>query len=321
MIDNTMTRINVLLVFLSLLFIGGVAVAFFPRAPLSDEDVPAVDRTTFNGYWRQGKAELLRYELTQERYGEIREGEAVLVSVIEPFLPVTQVKYEGLSAEDSAVSVLKMIFTRKFHTGIYPYSMMTTVFSPLGTTPLPAYKVTATSQEWCGHTFTQVNHRDDAFEVASYSYFQDEGDERFSMDVAILEDELWTRIRLRPSSLPTGSIQVIPRLDYQRMRHARFAPFSAVASLTSFRDEDYPEEDLMEYVLTYQRLPRTLRIRFQRDFPHRVLAWEEEMRDPSVPEEQWLVTYGRLADSMMSDYWNRSSVADSTLRQEFGLQF
>ncbi|MBR9978447.1 MAG: septum formation inhibitor Maf [Bacteroidetes bacterium] len=316
-----MNRINISLIILSLLFIGGVAVAFYPHAPAPAGEVVSVNQETFNGYWRQGKAELLRYELAQERYGEIREGEAVLVSVIEPFLPVTQVKYEGLPADDAAESVLKMIFTRRFHTGIYPYSMMTTVFTPLGAAPVPPYKVTATSQEWCGHTFTQVNHRDNVFEVASYSYFQDEGDERFTTDVAVLEDELWTRIRLRPSSLPTGTLDVIPRLDYQRMRHARFASFSAMASLTDFRDGDYPEEDLMEYVLTYHELPRTVRIRFQRDFPHRVLTWEEEMRDPSVPEEQWLVTRGRLAGSMMSDYWNRSSIVDSTLRHEFGLRF
>lgn len=50
---------------------------------------------SFLDYRYQGKAELNRFDLQQERYGEIREGDAVLIFVMEDFLPETQVKYEN----------------------------------------------------------------------------------------------------------------------------------------------------------------------------------------------------------------------------------
>ena len=36
-------------------------------------------------YWDRGQAEVARYDLVQTRYGEPREGHAVLVFVTEPF--------------------------------------------------------------------------------------------------------------------------------------------------------------------------------------------------------------------------------------------
>ena len=39
----------------------------------------------FKGYWYAGKAEVSSYKLEQARYGEIREGNAVLVYVTEDF--------------------------------------------------------------------------------------------------------------------------------------------------------------------------------------------------------------------------------------------
>ena len=53
---------------------------------------PKSDR--FSVYWNQGKAELARYELQQVRYGEIHQGDAVLIFVTEDFLKDKQVKYD-----------------------------------------------------------------------------------------------------------------------------------------------------------------------------------------------------------------------------------
>ena len=46
----------------------------------------------FKDYWYAGKAEITSYKLEQSRYGELRDGKAVLVYVTEPFLPKAQVK-------------------------------------------------------------------------------------------------------------------------------------------------------------------------------------------------------------------------------------
>ena len=49
---------------------------------------------TFKDYWYAGKAEITSYKLEQARYGEIRNGKAVLIYVTEDFLPNKQVKAE-----------------------------------------------------------------------------------------------------------------------------------------------------------------------------------------------------------------------------------
>ena len=81
----------------------------------------------FNSYWHAGKAELSKYSLQQSRYGELHEGHAVLVFVTERMNPKKQVKADRPGAD--TVPVLKLNATRKFNTGIYPYSVMTSVFT------------------------------------------------------------------------------------------------------------------------------------------------------------------------------------------------
>ena len=113
----------------------------------------------FGDYWYRGKAEVTSYRLQQARYGQIREGDAVLIFVTEPFSESRHVKLDRPGeAGGDAVTVLKLNATRKFLTGIYPYSMMTSVFTPIdANSDARAIKITTSSQEWCGHTFTQLN--------------------------------------------------------------------------------------------------------------------------------------------------------------------
>ncbi|NIP30395.1 MAG: hypothetical protein GTN59_07495, partial [Candidatus Dadabacteria bacterium] len=62
-------------------------------------------------------------------------------------------------------------------------------------------KLTFSSQEWCGHAYTQANYRNGKYEFSSYSYFESKGDEKFKLDDVLLEDELFTIIRLAPGNL------------------------------------------------------------------------------------------------------------------------
>ncbi|HEY6064603.1 MAG TPA: hypothetical protein VIY96_00515, partial [Thermoanaerobaculia bacterium] len=101
---------------------------------------PAGGDDPFGRYWYQGKAELTRYKLDQARYGEMHPGEAVLIFVTEPFLPDRQVKLER-GDPSRGVTVLKLNFVRKFFTGMYPYSLMTSTFTPVEPAGARALKV------------------------------------------------------------------------------------------------------------------------------------------------------------------------------------
>ena len=161
-------------------------------------------------FWSDGKAEVSSYKLTQARYGELHEGNAVLIYVTEPFSTNSWTKADNSSKENR--EVLKLNFTKKFNTGIYPYSMMNSSFFPLKNGK-SALKISTSLQEWCGHTYTELRN-DSKFDFQLNSYFQSEKQGKFSIPKNNLEDDFWSIIRLNPAQLPVGELQVIPSFFY-----------------------------------------------------------------------------------------------------------
>lgn len=271
---------------------------------------PPADAARFGRYWYQGKAELTRYKLDQARYGEIHAGEAVLIFVTEPFLPDRQVKLER-GDPSRGTTVLKLNFVRKFFTGIYPYSLMTSTFTPVDFARARTLKVASESQEWCGQTYTQLNLRNGRYSGLLRSYFEDEGDRAFDFAAAWLEDELWTRIRLAPETLPVGDINVVPGLQYARLWHKEVRPEKARATVETSGRESV-------YTLVYSAIPRKLVIRFEREFPWKIVSWEETQ--PGAFDGSPLLTTKAVAtNSLMLDYWKRHGTADAHYRKELGL--
>ena len=274
-----------------------------------------VDRA-FSDYWYQGKAEVTRYALEQARYGEIRKGDAVLVFVTEDFLGDKQVKLESDPTGRDVVPILKLNLTKKFVTGVYPYSLMTSVFTPVDVSTKPhSLKVTTTAQEWCGHTFTQLNFRASKYDVELRSYFEKEGDRDFALEPAFLEDEVWTRIRLAPATLPVGDVRIIPGTMAQRLRHTELQVINATATLAAVPGSP----QLMRYTLSYPDPVRTLAIDFEKEFPHRIMGWTETYRDGFGPKATTLTTRATRTNELKLDYWTKNSSADTLLRKELGL--
>jgi hypothetical protein len=271
----------------------------------------------FKDYWFSGNAELTRYELNKGRYGENHKGDAVLIFVTEPFLPNQQVKYDYLPTDEKPINVLKLNFEQKFYTGFYPYSVMKSVFTPINPNNGNTLKVTMTSQDWCGHVFSQINDRNDQYDIKNYSYFQKDGDQRFSLDKAFLEDEIWTTIRLRPESLPTGKFQIIPGTASSRLNNNKMKLEDAVGELIKINDTEFPNESVSVYKLSYENINRKLSIKFQTELPHKILGWEDTFKDISG---EMLTTSAKIAESIQLDYWNKNSVADSTYKQLLGLK-
>ena len=128
-------------------------------------------RDQFQDYWYNHGAEISRFSLQQMRYGEIHKGDAILVFVTEKMNPDTQIKADHPGAQD--IPILKLNAVRKFFTGIYPYSIMTSIFAPVEVQkyPLPL-KISSSTQEWCGHVYTQMNLAENGYRVRLHSYFE-----------------------------------------------------------------------------------------------------------------------------------------------------
>lgn len=269
-----------------------------------------VDPQQFKKYWNQGKAELTRYELSQARYGEIHKGEAVLIFVTEPFLADKQVKYES-GDSSKAIQVLKLNFTRKFYTGIYPYSLMTSVFTPVDYQKNRTLKVTTSSQEWCGSMFLQMNFRNNHYESEIRSYFQAEGDQNLTVNTSWLEDEIWTRIRLAPDTLPAGNIELVPGSQYIRLWHQQLIPQKAIAALKE-------EGNLRTYSIEYIDIKRKVQIQFEKAFPYTITKWEET-QPGGFGDSALLTTQAVRTKSLLLDYWTRHNNKDDHYRKELGL--
>ncbi|MGB3526746.1 MAG: septum formation inhibitor Maf [Flavobacteriales bacterium] len=299
-----------------LIGVGAIAVLFATCSAGSSET--HVDNSTgtgtapsaeFNAYWHQGKAELSHYALTQARYGELRDGEAVLIFVTEDLLDSAQVKFEG-QGDAPRTNVLKLNRIDRFTTGIYDYSLMTSTFSPVDGTP--PMKVSYTSQDWCGQTFMQLNRQAAGHRFELRSYFQADGDKDGRIGSAVLEDDIMNQIRIDPTKLPKGTVDVLPTLSYLRLMHKPIAPVKVNVELTA-------QGDTSTYSMQFISLERTVSIHFGTTFPHVIFGWEETRPDGFGDNVRTLTSTARLKEQVMEPYWAQHAVADSTYRSALGL--
>ncbi|HEX8041146.1 MAG TPA: hypothetical protein VF490_18480 [Chryseosolibacter sp.] len=262
----------------------------------------------FSDYWHAGKAEINAYDLNQSRYGENHSGKAVLIFVTEDLSKKLQVKLDDPSSA-SKINVLKLNFIKKFTTGIYPYSMMLSVFTPVNREKEPAtIKASMSSQEWCGQVYTQLNLRNNRYVVKSHSYFEEEADEQFSVRQAVLEDELWNMIRLDHESLPAGKIEVVPGLFFTRLNHVPLKIQSAKA-------EKSESDSAYTYKITFNDPERELVIRYEKKFPFTILGWEESWKEKG----KICRTTARLDKGLYTDYWTKNKNEFRYLRDSLDL--
>jgi hypothetical protein len=206
---------------------------------------------------------------------------------------------------------------KEFTTGIYKYNMMTSVFTPVGYRERPrSLKVSSSSQEWCGMTYSQLNFKRDRYDITGHSYFEQEADYGTSIDATWLEDELWTKIRLSPEQLPEGTIDIIPGSFTIRKSHSDWSVEKATAQKKTWEGEGFPGENLMAYTLEYQNRGRTLTIIYERDFPHHIAGWEETK---TINSGDTLTARSVRTHSINTPYWEQNANSDEFLREKLGL--
>ena len=174
-----------------------------------------------------------------------------------------------------------------------------------------ALKSSNSCQEWCGQSYIQLNNRK-KFEIQMHSYFEQEADNRLKLEKEILENELWTLIRIAPEKLPIGALKIIPALEFFGLRHHEIKSYDAIASLSE-------KEQLMHYRIEYPELGRTLLIKFEKTFPFSIEAWEESISNNTGSQEIWLTTKAEKIKRIRNAYWKENKVEDLSLRDNLGL--
>lgn len=273
-----------------------------------------VQNETENQYdlsYFSGKAEVNTYHLEKARYNDVHPGEAVLIFVTEPFLIQKQVKSDHPSKSNS-VPVLKMNRIDRFSTGIYDYSIYTSVFTP--TTKFePTYplKVTMSSQDWCGQSFMQLNNNR-GFDFMLRSYFESEGDTTEHLGYSLMEDNILNLARIDTALLPRGEFDVIPSMSHLRLSHAPLKMYKGNASLSNLENQVVYSYDIPE-------LKRGVRIFMNPRDNFQIVRWEETY--PTVFDGKLRKSVYTLRKSERLPYWELNQTNDDNWRDSLQLNF
>lgn len=280
------------------------------------EDQVTVKNNIEAAYWNEGKAEIGVYELIQNRYRNLNSGKLIFVFVTEDFLADRQVKNESYTSSNT-VKIIKNIRIRKFTTGIYDYSLHTSVFTPLNRNKYNTLKVTNSMQEWCGTTFRQLNNRNNNYTLQVRSYFEKEGDEEFSLKEATLEDELFNLLKMNPEFLPIGKFRMIPALSFLSLRHVKPEIVEAEGSLNNYSDTLFSEKNLMEYRYEIASQHREIQLIFENKMPFKIVGFTESY--PSAFDGKIRTSVAKLVSVQHLPYWQLNSPENEMMRKEIGL--
>ncbi len=271
-------------------------------------------------WWGDGKGELSSYKVTVSRYGELREGYAVMVFVTEDLSRTTRIKVESDAIPQAErVPVLKLNHVVKFTTGIYDYALITSTFSAvnseLGRPAFQPLKISFSAQEWCGHVFQMLIPQRDQVELTLHSYFQSEGDQKRNLALpanAAFEDNLLIWIReLQGEVLPAGQrreLQILPSAWALRAAHQKVEFQSGGILKEEGETLKLAEGNAATWRWTWQAGARQEKYWVEKASPHRILKWSS-----STGGE------GEIQKTLRLPYWSLHDNDDLPYRDQLGL--
>jgi hypothetical protein len=277
---------------------------------------PAV-ATASSAFWRawgDGKAELSGYQVTTSRYGAPREAQVAFIYVTEPMDRRVWIKDDaGDVPAGERVNVMKMNNVLKFQTGIYPYSVMTSVFSPVdGTGPerFAPVKITLSAQEWCGSVYQKLIVRPSSFASELRSYFHAEGDRDATVATpagALYEDALLIQLRELDGSFASGkawSGSIVPSLWSSRKAHV---PLQPVAATIDRADASRDGVSVTRFTLICGGITKTFDV--EKASPRRILGWTTSDGETA-----------RILKTARLPYWQLHGPGDEKYLEQLGLK-
>lgn len=271
----------------------------------------------FYSHWADGKAEVSSYEVAQPRYGELRSGYGVMIFVTEDLHRQTLLKVESPVPPADRFYALKLNHILKFMTGIYNYSVMTSVFSQVEgeRQPFELRRISFSAQEWCGQVFDEALFSGGQINGRISSYFASEGRGAYQLEQPAhfaSEDHLLIRVReLQGPFMALGEVRelkVLPSFWQLRQAHRPHA-------LVEGRLHKAAEEPIQTAAGARTSVrwelhigPRQRTLWTEKAYPHRILRWE----DGAGGRGEWVRT-------IRVPYWQLQANADEVYRRELGI--
>ncbi|MEM8782159.1 MAG: hypothetical protein AAGE65_04805 [Planctomycetota bacterium] len=291
--------------------------------PASDWPEPVYDEG-FAEVWYDGQAEIAAYDLVYPRYGEMRRGNAVAVTVTERFRWAPRVKAD---TPDDAFGVVKLNLSEDFPTGIYDYNLMTSAFvaaEPIeGLRAGVPVKLTFSSQEWCGQAWQQAVFDRQGVEHEHRSYFEAGADQNELLpgyDAYLAEDALflWARGLAGPQVEPGESVEIplYRSAAVTRLRHLPVAWDAAVLTRVEGTSRVHSEAIGNAEVFTLHATIRRSGLNEQAKYIFTVEAQAPHRVIQMARNDGYTLT---LKGVSREPYWRQSSNADRALLENFGM--
>ena len=267
---------------------------------------------TFWRHWSDGHAEVSGYTLTVNRYGQRRQGQAVLIYVTEPFSISKGVKVDHYDPKNGDHTiVLKLNLLKRFRTGVYEYALMTSVFS-LPQQKFRTVKSTFSSQEWCGQTFERLSIKDGETLLRIESYFEGESETKRFSERLDTEDALWIQARGLMAGGPGDGMPTAKRVlsaAHRRLNHRVAQPRPLKTRWSAPKTVTAPIGEVVIRSLSWQR-SRTVGCTLQIEVaaPHRVVGWQCDDGEMA-----------QLTGTQRMPYWQQARLGDERLLKGLGL--
>lgn len=276
----------------------------------------------FWSYWGDGKAEINSYTVVQSRYNQPRKATLVMIYVTEPFNLSKQVKSDNSNDKDpNIISVLKLNKMKKFQTGIYDYTLMTSVFTPVNTYSIgknhfdggAPLKVNFSAHEWCGISTHQLNRTEQGMNSRQLSYFESEGDkfENLKSDnQTIFADNLFIAVREVLAALPAGNYTYYPTLEYCRLFHK---PLTSVNATIQKADSKITvgnsSVNVTHWTITAGSQIWTFDV--EKESSRKILTYE-------FRNDSQVIESGKLIKSVRLPYWKLNQNGDEKYLRQIG---
>jgi hypothetical protein len=268
----------------------------------------------FYQYWGDGKAEISSYQITQPRYGEPRQGYGVMIFVTEDLQRDSFIKVESPGVPQAERTyVLKLNNVLKFDTGIYDYSVMSSVFSAVEGPehPFELCKISLSAQEWCGQVFEEVLLRGGRLQGYLNSYFEKEGRQQYELEAPApfeSEDHLLIRIReLKGPWMAAGEsreLVLLPSLWALRVKHQGRSTVPAKLAKGQVGQFSAGGQALEAVPWTLEAGGASKTFWVEAAYPRRILGWEDSQGGK-----------GELSVTVREPYWQLNHQADAGWRQ------
>lgn len=196
------------------------------RPPASPAPYPSAFSSL--SVWDDGLSEMSYYDATDTIYGKTRHYFRVMLLNREWLDSTERVKSAPPSAaSESATSgsgtvepipVFKLNIAEEIPTENYDYRHMITVF--LHRASLHPEKMAASSQEWCGTTFKQLQWLPEALKVRGFSYFEGEADRQWVLPVEPIlypREALYVLVRAGVASNTDMQLNLLPPMRTNHM--------------------------------------------------------------------------------------------------------